>query len=345
MHLTLLLAQTSAEGSGGGAGLLWVVVLALLAVVAAGAAGAYWLRARLREVESTRAAAALQSEQEHLRANELARQNEYFRDNINRLQDENRGLRVKIKEPPALPPITKQVYTVATIGIDTCGKTALTRKWADPTLTIANVQATKFDSYEKMVHRQIIGDRMIEHTFQILDWGGEYLVTAQEQLVTLGELRALIFVVDLGEYDTKQKKVVFSQARIERQLSMFAPNLLPFFFGERIASHCRTCVLFINKSDVLAGSVEAIEQEAKQHFSPLIQRLDRLCEDRGVELEIKVGSAITGHNTHELFGYLQAQLLEEVYQTTTIHDSNQGVPTEIGSANSTANLPPRRNNR
>ena len=44
-----------------------------------------------------------------------------------------------LAQPPPPPPFTKELYPIATIGTDTCGKTALTRKWADPTLTIATV--------------------------------------------------------------------------------------------------------------------------------------------------------------------------------------------------------------
>ena len=65
---------------------------------------------------------------------------------------------------------------------------------------------------------------------------------------------------------------------------------------------------------MVSGGYEAIAQEARRLYAPLISNLERICADRGVELEIMVGSAVTGETTPHLFAYLEEHLLADLYQ-------------------------------
>ena len=192
------------------------------------------------------------------------------------------------------PKITRRTYKVLTVGVSGTGKTALTLKWANPLVDLGTLQGTKIERYERMVSRVLDRDMMIEHVFEIGDWGGEHLVEAQHELI-MEEVHGLLMVVDLARKGTS----TLDPERIQEQLREFEPQALRFFFGPRMSASCQTVVLFINKSDVLVGTPAEVEREATSYYAPLIDTLQK----SGLDVRVLVGSAQYGHSTHELFAH------------------------------------------
>jgi hypothetical protein len=73
-------------------------------------------------------------------------------------------------------------------------------------------------------------------------------------------------------------------------------------------------VLFINKSDLLAGTPQQIEREAQQIYGELIANL-RVYQSH-INIRILVGSATYGHSTHHLFShFVEGILPRNAYDT------------------------------
>lgn len=210
--------------------------------------------------------------------------------------------------------IVRRVYNLVTVGVSQCGKTALTLKWANPLFRLRDVTPTQFVKYERTVSRQFAKTGpIVEHVFEIRDWGGEHMSNAFIELFTLESVNGMLIVVDLGE--TEQGKegrstVRFSEERIRRQIEAFPEATLKLCFNERIVSHCKTFTLFINKSDALPGDLEEVDRRARELYAPLIDTLHRLQRDSGmVDIEVLVGSASSGHNTQNLFAHFIEKIL------------------------------------
>ena len=54
--------------------------------------------------------------------------------------------------------------------------------------------------HQKTVSRQM-GETIVDHVIEFLDWPGELLADAQKNLVVRKEAQALLLVVDSGMYD------------------------------------------------------------------------------------------------------------------------------------------------
>lgn len=236
------------------------------------------------------------------------RQSESFMVDINQLRDENRRLREQLEQPTR----TEVRYGIATVGVSQCGKTAVTLPWANQLARPEAVKATvEFSRYERTVNRVYDTDarRPVDHIFEFYDWGGEHVEDALTALVKLGEIHALLLVVDLGEFDKQHKRQEFSQARIARQIDEFDKHVLRFFFSPAVVAHCKHYILFINKADILGGLPQEIEEKARAHYQPLISQLDAFAAQRGVNFTVMVGSAHTGHRIQALFRHLIENLL------------------------------------
>ena len=68
--------------------------------------------------------------------------------------------------------------------------------------------------------------------------------------------------------------------------------------------HCRTFVLFINKTDLLRGCPHEVEQQARQLYQSLIDDLARHGQRHDVSVAVFVGSADTGEMHGKLFAHL-----------------------------------------
>ena len=210
--------------------------------------------------------------------------------------------------------IVRRVYNIVTVGMSQCGKTALTLKWANPLFRLRDVTPTQFVKYERTVSRQFSkSGPIVEHVFEIRDWGGEHMANAFIELFTLESVNGMLIVVDLGETQQDQDgrmSVKFSEERVRKQIEAFPEAMLKLCFNERIVSHCKTFTLFINKSDALVGDLQQVEQQALLLYAPLISTLQRLQRESGmVDIEVLVGSASSGHNTQNLFAHFIEKIL------------------------------------
>ncbi|MFT3767821.1 MAG: hypothetical protein QM820_20415 [Minicystis sp.] len=113
----------------------------------------------------------------------------------------------------------------------------------------------------------------------------------------------MLIVVDLGGKDAKAVEPL----RIQQQLKEFQPESLKFFFGPKTVASCKTVVLFINKSDLVAGTPAEAEIEARRLYAKLIDDLMRYKEQ--VDIRVFVGSASYGHSTHMLFSHFVEKIL------------------------------------
>lgn len=212
--------------------------------------------------------------------------------------------------------LVRRAYNIVTVGVSQCGKTALTLKWANPLFRLRDVTPTQFVKYERTVSRQFAKNGpIVEHLFEIRDWGGEHMANAFIELFTLESVNGMLIVVDLGENvqgPDGRPAVHFSDERIKRQIDAFPEATLKLCFNERIVSHCKTFTLFINKSDALSGELLEVEQRALALYAPLINTLRKLQAESGmVDIEILVGSASSGHNTQNLFAHFIEKILPE----------------------------------
>lgn len=220
--------------------------------------------------------------------------------------------------------LARRVYNIVTVGVSQCGKTALTLKWANPLFRLRDVTPTQFVKYERTVSRQFAKNGpIVEHVFEIRDWGGEHMANAFIELFTLESVNGVLIVVDLGETTEAadgRPTVHFSDERIKRQIDAFPEATLKLCFNERIVSHCKTFTLFINKSDALSGDLAEVERRALELYAPLINILRKLQRDSGmVDIEILVGSASSGHNTQSLFAHFIEKILpSDAYDPTLL---------------------------
>jgi type II secretory pathway pseudopilin PulG len=200
------------------------------------------------------------------------------------------------------PKLVRKTYRILTLGVKATGKTSLTLKWANPLANLGLIEGTKIERYERSVSHKLEKDQLVEHLFEVHDWGGEHIVDAQQELI-VEEIHGLLVVVDLGGKDARQVE----QARIQEQLQEFQPQALKYFFGPKTVATCKTVVLFINKSDLLSGTPAQVEEQAKQIYKPLIDNLMKYCTQ--IDVRVFVGSASYGHSTHLLFSHFVERIL------------------------------------
>jgi hypothetical protein len=147
------------------------------------------------------------------------------------------------------PKLERKVYRILTLGMKATGKSSLTLKWSNPLVDLGTIEGTKIERYERSVSHVRHKDTLIEHVFEVHDWGGEHIVDAQQELI-IEEIHGLLMVVDLGGKDARQ----VDTQRIGEQLNEFNPQALKYFFSPKTVASCKSVVLFINKSDLVPGS-------------------------------------------------------------------------------------------
>ncbi|HRI68658.1 MAG TPA: GTPase domain-containing protein [Polyangium sp.] len=204
----------------------------------------------------------------------------------------------------ARPESRRKTYRIVALGMKGTGKTSLTLKWANPLADLGAIDGTRSEQYERNISRVQAGREVVEHVFEVLDWGGEHMVDAVQEIST-SEVHGLLFVVDLGTKDAKVVEV----DRVLAQLREFQPESLRYFFVPKLMANCKTIVLFINKSDLIPGTPSQIEQEARRLFQPLITNLAK--QANPIELKVFVGSANSGHSTHVLFAHFVEKILPQ----------------------------------
>ncbi|MEZ4311138.1 MAG: hypothetical protein R3F14_24110 [Polyangiaceae bacterium] len=146
------------------------------------------------------------------------------------------------------PKVSRKTYKILTLGVSGTGKTALTLKWANPHGPSAP-SSTKIERYERTVSHVAGKDNMIEHVFEIGDWGGEHIVDAQQEL-TADEIHGLSW----WSISPPATESPSTPRACRCSLREFQPESLKFFFGPKTIASCKSVVLFITKSDVLPGT-------------------------------------------------------------------------------------------
>src|SRR5262249_12439420 len=110
----------------------------------------------------------------------------------------------------------------------------------------------------------------------------------------------------------------------------FQPESLKFFFGPKTLASCKTVVLFINKSDLVAGAPAEAEERAKHFYAKLIDDLARFKAQ--IDVRVLVGSASYGHNTHHLFAHFVEKILpRNAYDNQLIQRMKADAPPARGA--------------
>ncbi len=200
------------------------------------------------------------------------------------------------------PKIERKIYRILTLGMKATGKTSLTLKWSNPLVDLGMIEGTKIERYERSVSHVREKDKLLEHVFEVHDWGGEHIVDALQELI-MEEIHGLLIVVDLGGKDALEVE----RSRVTEQLNEFQPQALRYFFSPKTVASCKSVVLFINKSDLIAGTPAQVEERAKELYQPLIDSLHAF--SMKVDVKVFVGSANYGHSTHLLFSHFVERIL------------------------------------
>ncbi|MDI1450447.1 hypothetical protein [Polyangium sp. 6x1] len=282
------------------------MLIASCVLLAFALAGLVWMVARYRrtteaEIEARKRAEALENETRALGA-KLHVAVEEDKKKVGWLDHQEQEILWLRAELEKRPKITRKTYKILTLGVKATGKTSLTLKWANPLIDLGVLAGTKIDRYERTVSHVSQKDVVMEHVFEVGDWGGEHIVDAQQELIG-DEIHGLLIVVDLGGKDAKKVE----PARIQEQLQEFQPQALKFFFGPKTVASCKTVVLFINKSDLLSGTPLEVEEQAKKLYAPLIENLMKYSMQ--LDIRVFVGSANYGHSTHLLFSHFVERIL------------------------------------
>ena len=167
--------------------------------------------------------------------------------------------------------MARKTYKILTVGVKYTGKTSLTLKWANPLVDLGTLEGTKIERYERTVSQVVQKDVTTEHVFEIGDWGGEHIVDAQHELIA-DEVHGLLIVVDLGGKGATRAE----PGRIQEQIQQFHAHALQYFFGPKTVASCKAVVLFINKSDLIAGTPLEVENQAKALYAPLVETPDEI---------------------------------------------------------------------
>jgi hypothetical protein len=251
--------------------------------------------------EAARKMETLQGERRAI-AEKLAVTQEEDRKKVGWLDHQEQEIHWLRSELEKRPKMTRKTYRILTLGVKATGKTSLTLKWANPLIDLGTLEGTKIERYERTVSHVAQKDVLTEQVFEVHDWGGEHIVDAQQELIG-EEIHGLLIVVDLGGKDAKHVE----PARVQEQLQEFQPQALKYFFGPKTVASCKTVVLFINKSDLLAGTAAHVEEQAKRLYAPLIESLNRYSTQ--IDVRVFVGSASYGHSTHMLFSHFVERIL------------------------------------
>lgn len=255
-----------------------------------------------------RRCSALQGENGHLRAHlvQLDAEDKKKLGWLDGMEEELAWLRSELEKRPKLE---RKVYRILTVGVKATGKTSLTLKWSNPLMDLGTIEGTKIERYERSVSHVREKDKLIEHIFEVHDWGGEHIVDALQELM-VEEVHGLLIVVDLGA----QEAIEVDLNRVSMQIDEFKPQSLRYFFSPKTVACCKSVVLFINKSDLIAGTPAQVEQTAREYYQPLIDGIQRYATQ--IDVKVFVGSANSGHSTHMLFSHFVERILpKNAYDT------------------------------
>jgi len=230
------------------------------------------------------------------------------------------------------PKYHRLTFNIGVIGRRGTGKTGLCLRLTDPLFHDLNTTQTSPRGviYEHPVVTSVNKQTATrtEHYFKFVEWGGEYMIEAQNDLLRLcdpgrsqeGEgatarvgVQALILVVDLTapeEIGDKQKgaPLQINETRIREQIDQhFDQASLKFIINSTLKTYLQTVVVFINKVDVLLGSPKEQEEEARRRYNDLLVNVSRVYP----HVHVIVGSVSTDAGLLKLYSHLVERILPE----------------------------------
>lgn len=188
-------------------------------------------------------------------------------------------------------------FSVTLDGTKACGKSALVARWINPGTDITKLGATTGIATQGPVHvcSNFFEKNGIkhEHRFRlnIYDVGGEL----EEQLAEI--------------FDEKKVNVailVIDPTKLEMTIERFSPNILRRTYLYKGALDTIRClVLYISKTDIATPEqIERANEIARSRILPHLEHRYPL----GEKSIVIAGSARTGHNLHELLGFISNKL-------------------------------------
>lgn len=244
----------------------------------------------------------------------------------------------------AIPKFTKIIYNVGVLGVAGSGKTALCLKLTNDLIDMEKIPQTVKAQYERTVSviNNETNNRRTAHAIRFLEWGGEFLVRAQSDIIMMNQgvrhdgwedtthncrvmpgLQALVFVVDIATSAFEaggRGESIFNINRIRQQVEQyFTPAAISFILNESIAAQLYSVLLFVNKADCFDGSQEELEEKVRSdYFGPLMQAM----RHRFPDTRVIIGSALSGLGLNTLMAALALNILPK-----DAHDSG-GSPYE-----------------
>jgi GTPase SAR1 family protein len=214
-------------------------------------------------------------------------------------------LKARLKALQLPPPIkvNETRNSILLVGIGGVGKTSLIKALTHDSAAEPDT-AGPFKIYK---HVEELGNESsgIERTnlyFADYRWQnltyliGGFLLEQKQPYCPLryGFLNSLIIVVDVTDHPKYPSEIVpkaqiFSQKRVEDNLNELNSQSIQAILGLFTRPQLKYICLFINKIDLLSGYDEAMENEIKKAYLPLLHELNEATE--GVRFECKLGSA------------------------------------------------------
>jgi hypothetical protein len=213
-----------------------------------------------------------------------------------------------------LPPPVRDDETrnsILLVGIGGVGKTSLIRALTDPAAEPDTTGPFQIYKHFEELGNEPSGIKRTHLYFADYRWQnltdliGRFILGQKQPYCPLryGFLNSLIMVVDVmdppkypGEVIQKAKN--FSQKRVEDHLKEWSSQSIQAILGLFTRPQLKYMCLFINKIDLLIDYDEAMENEIKEAYLPLLRELDEARE--GVRFECKLGSAARDLKVGEL---------------------------------------------
>lgn len=233
------------------------------------------------------------------------------------------------------PKYRRLAFNIGVIGWRGTGKTALCLRMTDPLFrdlnaTVSSALGVEYDLSVITVTNQHTSER-IEHVFRFIEWGGEYIIPAQadllrrcdpskavdsDQVVDRVGIQALVLVVDLaapmGDGSpadvTRPGPQVLNHKRIREQIEKHLDQRsLEFIINPTLMTYLQTVVVFINKADILPGSPAEQEATARHEYHDLLVNVGRVYPN----FTVIVGSVSTDAGLLKMYSHLVEKILPD----------------------------------
>lgn len=232
------------------------------------------------------------------------------------------------------PKYHRLTFNIGIIGCRGTGKSGLCLRLTDPLFNDLSATATSARGIEynhsviTLVNKHT--EMRTEHSFRFIEWGGEYIIEAQNDLLRLCDpvkptdadgamarvgVQALILVVDLatpppeGIQGTGARGLsAVDHKRIREQIDRhFDARSLTFIINSTLKTHLQTVVVFINKADVLPGNPAEQEEAAKNLYQELLVNVGNIYP----KYHVVVGSVCSDAGLLKLYSHLVERILPE----------------------------------